>query len=498
MKQSIFYILFFCFYIQTLTAQNSQSITITEAGKLSEMITNPETVVDLQISGLMDARDFFFLRENCPNLENLDIKNVKISAYDIYPENVVPKFALSRKANTENWLDLRLNSDKDNNLTPTDTLLDNRRLFLLDKETDWSEIELMASIPEGATISPDPSTIRFEELETLTFTVTSENGQKANYRYIITLDNWFTVIISGDSEIGMRSNDSNKTKAYVKKAIDIHKYSTYSYSTYNYITPKTELFIMAGDMDQDRGGQLSDFDNVFKQVTDAGIPMITIYGNHDWEPDYWGDDSKGYTLTGHSSNRRTLNVVDTCIERSKPLGISDVHVFTSQRSGQVNPFTFKFRNVRFYMGQNYWFQPPYSSGILSATFYAPDDEIINPLENYIKTTWKDDAAVWIQHYPFNCADKWWVHQNDAGKSQDSNKGAWQTASAKREKLKELIRMTKNPIFFAGHNHTEATHTHSHINGNFKEYITGYFPTGKAFMVLMKEGVGVMEVKSIQL
>ena len=401
------------------------------------------------------------------------------------------------------WLDLRLNSNIDNEITPTDTLSDNKRLFLLNKETDLSKIELIVSISKGATISPEPSTVNIKELETLVFTVTSENGQKADYQYIFTLDNWFTVIIGGDSEIGMRGNDSNKLIEYVKKAINIHEYPTYSYSSYNYITPKTELFIMAGDMDRDRGGQLSDFDNVFKQVTDAGIPMITIYGNHDWEPDYWGDNSVGYSRFrgGFASNKRTLNVVNTYIERSKLLGISDVHVFASQHKGQVNPFSFKFRNVRFYMGQNYWFQPPYSySGIFNSTitFYAPDDEIINPLEDKISTIWKDDAAVWVQHYPFNCADKWWVHQNGEGKSQDSNKGIWKTADEKREKLKELIRMTKNPIFFAGHNHREAIHTHIHPDGDFSEYIAGYFPTGKVFMVLMKEGIGVMEVKSIQL
>jgi hypothetical protein len=106
--------------------------------------------------------------------------------------------------------------------------------------------------------------------------------------------------------------------------------------------------------------------------------------------------------------------------------------------------------------------------------------------------------VWIQHYPFNCADKWWLHQNGHGKGKDSNKGRWQTADEKREKLKELIRMTKNPYFFSGHNHSEAVYTHQHAGGTFKEYIAGYFPEGKAFMVLMREGVGVMEVVSVQL
>ncbi|MDR0427153.1 MAG: hypothetical protein LBH12_00965 [Dysgonamonadaceae bacterium] len=499
MKRLLFYTLLFCFFIQTSTAQQSQTVTTTESGKLKDMVKNPETVKVLKVSGLMDARDFFFLRDNCRQLEDLDIKNVKITAYADYPANTVPEMALSQKANTENWLELRLNDGE----TPID-ISATKKVFLTDKSTDLSAARLTASIPDGATISPNPSTVTIRDGEPVNFYVTSENGERAEYQCTVYLDNWFTVIVCGDSEIGMRSNDTGKMQEYVRKAINIRNYPEYKYSKYSFIAPSTSLFIMAGDMDGDRGGELSVFDNVFKQVTDAGIPLITISGNHDWEPDYWDDNSAGYSYLGggFSSNKRTLNVVDTYISRSQSLGISDVHVFTSQHEGQVKPFSFKFRNVRFYMGQNYWFQPPYSYGGLfsgyEVSFHAPDDEIINPLEMKINSTWKDDAAVWIQHYPFNCADKWWLNQNGNGKSKDSNKGRWGTANEKREKLKELIRMTKNPYFFSGHNHAEAVYTHQHAGGTFKEYIAGYFPEGRAFMVLMREGIGVMEVKSIQL
>lgn len=501
MKRYILYLFLLCSPI--IVAQNVQTITTTEGGKLSEMINNPEQLTELTVLGWIDARDFFFLRDNCPNLINLNIKEVKIAAYGEYPANEIPKFALSRLKNTENWLDLRLSSDKQKMITPTDTISASKMTFRIDKTTDLSTIVLTADIPSGATILPNPETIKVEDGKLITFAVVSESGEWKNYQYYVTLDNWFTVIICADSEISMRDNTAEKISQYVNKAIRIDEYPAYTYSTYSFIRPKTEMMIMAGDMDLDRGGQLDLFDSAFKQVIDSGIPMITIYGNHDWEPDYWGDGSRGYTLDGLSSNKRTLNVVDTYIERSKGLGISDVHVFSSQYE-QVNPFTFKYRDVRFYMGQNYWFQPPYKStglalvGWADATFYAPDDEIINPLTDSISTIWKDDAAVWVQHYPLNCADKWWMQQDDSGKSQPSNKGNWITAATKREKTKEMIRATQNPYFFAGHNHTEATYTHQHTDKTFKEYIAGYFPNGKAFMVLLREGVGVVEVKSIQL
>lgn len=502
MKQYIFFIFLLC--VQILAAQNAQTITTTQAGKLNEQISNPASITDLKVSGFMNAKDFFFLRDNCPGLINLDIKNVKISAYDIYPEDEIPDFALSRKTNTENWLELRLNTSDQSGIKPTDISV-TKKLFLIDKNTDLSTASLTATIPEGATVSPDPSTITVKDGELITFKVTSENGEMVKYQSTVYLDNWFTVIIGADSEIGMRSNSSDVMKEYVKKAINIHNYPEYGYSDYSFVKPKTELFIMAGDMDKDRGGELADFDDVFKQVTDAGIPMITIYGNHDWDPEYWGNgnDDPGYTYTGFQSNERTLNIVNTYINRSKNLGISDVHIFKTSYD-QVDPFVFKFRNVRFYMGQNYWFQPPYYVPHYlevwkSREFYAPDDEIINPLTTFISYLWKDDAAVWIQHYPFNCPDKWWLNENDGGYSQSKHaRGAWATADARREKTKEMMRMTKNPTFFAGHNHTEAIYTHEHTDGTFKEYIAGYFPTGRVFMVLMREGVGVVEVKSIQL
>ncbi|MDH8700725.1 hypothetical protein M2138_000056 [Dysgonomonadaceae bacterium PH5-43] len=503
MKQQIYIIFLFCFFIQTITAQTTQSIVTTEPGKLSELLKTPETVRYLQVSGFMDARDFFYLRDNCPNIVNLNVKNVKISAYDTYPANTIPDFALSREAYSGTWLELSLKVNS-TNIKPTESLSSlTNKWFLVDKNIDLSKAKFDVNLPKGATISPDPATIKVEDSKEVEFTVTAENGEVTKYKTTVFLNNWFTVIVCADSEINMRNNSSDKMKEYVKKMINIHNYPEYKYSNYNFVTPKTELVIMAGDMDQDRGGSLDDFDYVFKQVIDAGIPFITIYGNHDWEPDYWGDDSRGYTYDGVSSNDRTLNVCNTYISRSEKLGITNVEYFHSQYK-QVSPFVFKFRNVRFYMGQNYWFQCPYGVdlwagiGAGNADFYAPDDEIINPLTSKINSGWKNDAAVWVQHYPFNTADKWWLNQNGNGKSQDSNKGAWNTAEKKRNKLKELIRSTKNPAFFAGHNHSEAIYTHSHTNGNFKEYIAGYFPEGKVFMVLMREGIGVVEVKSIQL
>lgn len=498
MKHHIYLLLYFSFIVHLLNGQEFQSIDISQAGQLHTLVKKPSLVSNLYISGKIDARDFFFLRDSCSNLQTLNLSDATIEAYEEYPADRIPKFALTRVANTENWLDLRLSSPYQEMIPPTDTLSILKRTFRIDKRTDLNTVTLTARLPEGALITPNPSDIEIKDGKMITFTVTSESGEKRMYQYYITLDNWFTAIICGDAEFNMRGNDSTKICQYVEKVLHLNE-NSYRYTSHSYLKPTTGLFIMAGDMDKDRGGNLSDFDSVFKRVTDAGIPLITLYGNHDWEPDYWDDGSVGYSLlSGLPSNKRSLNVVNTYLERSKTLGIEDVHVFTSTHE-QVSPFTFRFRGIRFYIGQTYWFQPPYTSSLFGAsTFYAPDEEIILPLENHIENSWKEDPAVWVQHYPLTCEDRWWLHQNGSGKSQDSNLGNWTTASAKRTKLKELIRKTNNPAFFAGHTHSEATYTHSDALPSFKEYISGYFAKGKAWMVLMREGKGVMEVKSIQL
>ena len=61
---------------------------------------------------------------------------------------------------------------------------------------------------------------------------------------------------------------------------------------------------------------------------------------------------------------------------------------------------------------------------------------------------------------------------------------------------KVIGKTKNPVFFAGHTHEVAQHVHK--EPAFTEYITPYFHNASAYVVLMKEGYGAVEVKRIDL
>ena len=66
---------------------------VCQAGKLSDLLSSREkdNVSTLVLSGTMDIRDFEVLCRDLPNIDTLDIENVKIMAYDKSPSNTLPE-----------------------------------------------------------------------------------------------------------------------------------------------------------------------------------------------------------------------------------------------------------------------------------------------------------------------------------------------------------------------------------------------------------------------
>jgi hypothetical protein len=81
MKRSVFVCLFLVFSV-VLSAQVSKTVTCT-AGALSSLLTVTEknTITDLTITGVIDARDFKTMRDSMGVLANIDLENVTIAAY---------------------------------------------------------------------------------------------------------------------------------------------------------------------------------------------------------------------------------------------------------------------------------------------------------------------------------------------------------------------------------------------------------------------------------
>lgn len=394
------------------------------------------------------------------------------------------------------------------NATPdlTETL-DNGAVYMtFPAATDLNNLGLTCTVPKGAVVSPDPTKARIRDNEVEIFTVTYADGTKKAFPYYFSAGRWFTVILFGDPEVNLtdrynnNATEENLTK-WANGIINMKSSERYAFKANPHIIPSPDLVICMGDMDQDQGDGEA-ISRIFDLFTSKKIPFVTMAGNHDIAPDYWTADDSDMSLkpfgTAGGSNDVTFNLITSYLNDAQTNGIENVKRFTqSNGKTQPEPYTFTFKGVRFYIGQTYWFQKPYTYNYLTkGTYYAPNG-IIESLSSFVEEN-KNTPSIWVQHYPITCADRWWLDQNEGGYCvAPSDTPTYGTASEKRNKYMDLITKTKNPYHFSGHNHVEAITTQKYNNVSFKDYIAPYFATqGGAWMVLCHEGEGVVEVQSV--
>ncbi len=371
-------------------------------------------------------------------------------------------------------------------------------------------------------ITPNPAETFITDGEIETFVY---DGKAYSFRFIA--GEYFTAVIFSDPHVDTESI-KNTLANQVANMVNMNKPGgqvvTFSKAPKGYVAT-TDIAFCLGDMDEDKEEDASSPGQYYKDATaafnTAGIPFISLLGNHDLAPDYWtgeeGEAGLSYGDTGGSGyNGKSIAIVEEHLAQAQTNGISDVNVFTDSDLDcdvQIEPFAFKFKGVRFYVGHTYWFQKPYDEpGLFSnATYYAPDG-VIEALNTYVDAH-KDEASVWMQHYPFvSEADtknsRWWLDQNDVGRcimptdasssayynngtnvTYDSEEGI-ALAKAKRDALATIINKTKNPVHFSGHVHKYDEQTYQGI----KDYSVAQ--PGNAFVVLCKEGVGVIEVQRV--
>lgn len=385
--------------------------------------------------------------------------------------------------------------------------LDNGAIYMtFPAGTDVNNLGLSCTVPEGAVVSPDPSKARIRDNEVEIFTVTYADGTKRAFPYYFSSGRWFTVILFGDPEVNMTGRyGNNATEENLSKwangIINMKHSGRYAFKSNTHIKPSPDLVICMGDMDEDQGDGKA-ISGIFDLFTSANIPFVTMAGNHDIAPDYWTADNSDMSLkafgTAGNSNQTTFNLITGYLDKAQSNGIEDVKRFTQDNGNtQPQPYTFTFKGVRFYIGQTYWFQKPYTyNWFTNGTYYAPNG-IIESLTSFVEEH-KNTPSVWVQHYPISCADRWWLDQNEGGYSvAPSDSPTYATATEKRNKYMDLITKTQNPYHFSGHNHAQATVNHNYNGTAFKDYIAPYFATeGGAWMVLCHEGEGVVEVQSV--
>lgn len=400
-------------------------------------------------------------------------------------------------------------------------------------------------IPVSASqVTPNPTTTKINYGEIKVFTYDNRA-----YGFLFEEDVWFCGVFFSDCHINQGSGHDG-TSAEDMNAImtnilnmgkDGSKKVNFTTAGATNLIPKTSIVFCTGDLDQDKGNDTNDgkhtaFLNCTAELAKAaGIPFIFIAGNHDFTPDYWtgqdGDAGVTYGSTGGANaDAQTISAITSNNTYWNNAGVFDENIsyFTSGNNYGFEPshFTFKFKDVRFYCANNYWFQKPYKKpGLLSsATYYAPDP-IVNNLNAFVESH-ADEASVWMQHYPWlagSDCNRWWLDQNDVGKYKTSSNSslygsgtsgiAYNDATSantlKKDPLSAIMMKAAGRVdgkvqHFSGHYHRfdDRTYT-STVNGsNMVHDYTVAAPgnpsqSNNAFVVLFKRGEGVKEVIQTQ-
>ena len=389
-------------------------------------------------------------------------------------------------------------------------------------------VKVNGTAVDAAAVVPNPTETFITEGEIETFVY---DGKAYSFRFLA--GEYFTVVMFGDPHVAESSGISvADMQTMATNIINMNKEGgkavTFANAPKGYV-PTTDLVICLGDMDKDNETSGSNFTNAMKGFNDAQIPFITITGNHDLVPDiYWDStDDYGLSYSGCNNNETALNLVKTQYQKAAGFGGFTVETITDpncEADVQVGHFTFKYKGVRFYCANNYWFQKPYdeSNSLLSksTTTYAADGTI-NALNSYVEAH-ADEASVWVSHYPFysqandynDAAARWWLDQNnaphavslipvDAASSEFYNGGvavAYTSAEGqalaekKKKALADIIVKTKNPRHFSGHSHKNDGADVTANNGKvFRDHTIRNFVNHEAFVVLCKEGEGAIEV-----
>ena len=328
-------------------------------------------------------------------------------------------------------------------------------------------------------------------------------------------DQYFTMVIFTDPHVGQdNSTTVEDMQQYTTNMVNMGKEGGRVFSFTKApegFVPKADIVFCLGDMDGDSEKQGTDFKNAVKPLTDSDIPFLVIAGNHDLVPDYWNGGDFGLTYAGYLSNACALGIATERFEDAQKKGIEDwTRINDGSGHIQTDPMVFRFRGVRFYLAQTYWFQKPYTkpATIFSkSTLFSPDG-VISKLEEYLSTH-QDEPAIWLQHYPFVAGsdnEQWWIDTNNNGLVYTPDPASqYTTAAARKNKMAELINQTSNPVHFSGHFHgyKESTYTStSNTRLKVKDYVCaapmGYSGNerGNAYIVLVKEGYGVVEVKQV--
>ena len=383
-------------------------------------------------------------------------------------------------------------------------------------------VKVNGATVNAASVVPNPTTTFITEGEIETFVY---DGKAYSFRFIA--GGYFTMVIFSDPHVDSQDTQNSisaRTAAIAAMGTESGAKFTFDKAPKGFV-PKADIVFCLGDLDANRDIHGKYFNPAVSVFNEKGIPFVTLIGNHDIEPDYYNDNSKGMTWAGTTATTYSLNIMKNSYNTSNQLtgGITGVETITDTKASgytQIGQFTFTYKGVRFYCASSYWWQKPYSG----STYYSAEGTI-EALNTFVESH-KEEPSIWLSHYPFvaeanegeDKSERWWLDQNypsdgstpksilPSGSSQYYTDAAFTTdegkavADLKKKTLADIIVKTNNPVHFSGHAHINAEHNYT-ANDNTSSFTDHtiqpfYQDWSNAFIVLCKEGVGVVEVKTV--
>ena len=312
----------------------------------------------------------------------------------------------------------------------------------------------------------------------------------------------FTVIFIGDPEARMRGNTAAELGEYVERLLALgdtrHEWFRIGDGRTHEIDPA--LVIIGGDISKDRQTSIELDMPIWEPFLASGIPVLAGFGNHDWEPESWGD-GPSHSLAGHRSNESTTAFTRETYRRSAEIA-PDLAYREIGPTADHGPVTFHatYRGVDIVNFNTFLYQPSYEypdgwpitcnllgGGAGCQTFVSAVPQI-EAMESLLAEG-ASRPAIFVQHYPLSTSDGWW----DDYDTTDT------TVAMRKRRLLDMIARRDEAVFLAGHNHRSSQRRWRVDERFVEEHVAPYFGAeGGVLAVLASPTRGILEVRPLTL